>query len=246
MTKAVIRTEADVLLEVKNLNAGYGFLQILRDVSISIDEGEFVCLLGPNGAGKSTTMKSISGLVSPMSGQIVFRGEDIAGLAGNKVCRKGISYISEEMNLFVNMSVHENLMMGAYTIKDKAFIKKQMEFIYSLFPRLEERRNQLAGTMSGGERKMLGIARGLMPDPKLLLVDEPSFGLAPNLTHDVFLALQKLNEGGLTLLVVEQNVTKTLKFAKRGYVLEHGRIELTNSSDGLASDPHVRKVFLGV
>jgi branched-chain amino acid transport system ATP-binding protein len=167
-------------------------------------------------------------------------------LSGNRVCQKGISYISEEMNLFVNMSVHENLLMGAYTVKDKSYVKKRIGFVYELFPRLEERRNQLAGTMSGGERKMLGIARGLMPGPKLVLVDEPSFGLAPNLTQDVFAALTRLNEDGLTILVVEQNVTKVLQFTQRGYVLEQGRIELEGISQDLADDPHVRKVFLGV
>ncbi len=235
-----------MLLEVTNLNAGYGFLQILRDVCLKVDEGEYVCLIGPNGAGKSTTLKTISGLVSPLSGEVKFRGENVAGMPGNKVCRKGISYISEEMNLFVNMSVHENLLMGAYTIKDKKVIRDRLDIVYELFPRLEERRNQLAGTMSGGERKMLGIGRGLMPDPKLLLVDEPSFGLAPNLTDGVFAALSRLNKDGLTILVVEQNVIKTLQFTSRGYVLENGRVELEGASSNLAEDPHVRKVFLGV
>jgi branched-chain amino acid transport system ATP-binding protein len=211
-----------------------------------VEEGEYVCLIGPNGAGKSTTLKTISGLISPLSGEIIFQDEDISGLAGNKVCRKGISYISEEMNLFVNMSVHENLLMGAYTLNDKKVIKDRLDIVYGLFPRLEERRNQLAGTMSGGERKMLGIGRGLMPNPKLLLVDEPSFGLAPNLTDGVFAALTKLNQDGLTILVVEQNVTKTLQFTSRGYVLENGQIDLEGASNKLADDPHVRKVLLGV
>jgi ABC-type branched-subunit amino acid transport system ATPase component len=235
-----------LLLEVTNLNAGYGFLQILRDVSLKVEEGEYVCLIGPNGAGKSTTLKTISGLISPISGGVNFQDEDIAGMTGNKVCRKGISYISEEMNLFVNMSVHENLLMGAFTIRDKSLIRKRLDIVYELFPRLEERRHQLAGTMSGGERKMLGIGRGLMPDPKLLLVDEPSFGLAPNLTDGVFAALTRLNKDGLTILVVEQNVHKTLQFTSRGYVLENGSIELEGASSDLADDPHVRKVFLGV
>jgi ABC-type branched-subunit amino acid transport system ATPase component len=174
-----------MLLEVKNLNAGYGFLQILRDVSLDVDTGEYVCLVGPNGAGKSTTLKTIAGLVAPMSGEILFDGENIAGLPGNQVARRGISLVSEAMNLFVNMTVQENLAMGAYTIKDKKVQKDRLGFVYDLFPRLVERRNQLAGTMSGGERKMLAIGRGLMPNPKLLLVDEPSFGLAPLLTENV-------------------------------------------------------------
>lgn len=235
-----------MLLEVKNLNAGYGFLQILRNVSLTVDNGEYVCLVGPNGAGKSTTLKTIAGLLTPMSGEILFDGESIAGLPGNKVTRKGISFVSEEMNLFVNMTVQENLAMGAYTIKDKKVQKDRLDFIFDLFPRLRERSHQLAGTMSGGERKMLAIGRGLMPNPKLLLVDEPSFGLAPQLTASVFQSLDTLVRQGLTIMLVEQNVTKTLAVTHRGYVLENGRIELSGKSSDLACDAHVRKVFLGV
>ncbi len=235
-----------MLLEVKNLNAGYGFLQILRDVSLTVDNGEYVCLVGPNGAGKSTTLKTIAGLLAPMSGEILFNGENITGLPGNQVARRGISLVSEAMNLFVNMTVQENLYMGAYTIKDKKMQKDRLDFVYDLFPRLVERRNQLAGTMSGGERKMLAIGRGLMPNPKLLLVDEPSFGLAPLLTENVFASLDTLVSQGVTIMLVEQNVTKTLSVTHRGYVLENGRIELTGKSGDLACDAHVRKVFLGV
>jgi branched-chain amino acid transport system ATP-binding protein len=235
-----------MLLEVKNLNAGYGFLQILRDVSLTVDNGEYVCLVGPNGAGKSTTLKTIAGLLAPMSGEFLFNGENIAGLPGNQVARRGISLVSEAMNLFVNMTVQENLYMGAYTIKDKKMQKDRIDFVYDLFPRLVERRNQLAGTMSGGERKMLAIGRGLMPNPKLLLVDEPSFGLAPLLTENVFASLDTLVSQGVTIMLVEQNVTKTLSVTHRGYVLENGRIELSGKSDDLACDAHVRKVFLGV
>ena len=235
-----------MLLEVKNLDAGYGFLQILRKVSLNIDEGEYVCLVGPNGAGKSTTLKSIAGLIKPKGGEILFRGENIGGLPGNKVARKGISYVSEAMNLFTNMSVQENLYMGAYIVRDNKIRQESLDFIYELFPRLAERRNQLAGTMSGGERKMLAIGRGMMSNPTLLLVDEPSFGLAPQLTENVFASLDTLKENGTTILIVEQNVTKTLSVSDRGYVLENGRIELEGQSSDLAGDPHVRKVFLGV
>ena len=235
-----------MLLEVKNLDAGYGFLQILRDVSLNVDQGEYVCLVGPNGAGKSTTLKTIAGLLKPMNGEILFKGEPIGGLPGNQVARKGISFVSEEMNLFVNMTVQENLAMGAYTITDKQKQKDRLAFVYDLFPRLVERRNQLAGTMSGGERKMLAIGRGLMSDPTLLLVDEPSFGLAPLLTENVFQSLDTLIKQGMTIMLVEQNVTKTLAVTDRGYVLENGRIELQGKSDDLACDAHVRKVFLGV
>ncbi len=235
-----------MLLEVNNLNAGYGFLQILRDVSIDIDVGEYVCIVGPNGAGKSTTMKTIAGLIKPMSGRILFKGEPIDGIGGHRVTRKGIAFVSEEMNLFTNMSVQENLFMGAYVLDDKALIRRRLGFIYELFPRLAERKGQLAGTMSGGERKMLAIGRGLMSDPSLLMVDEPSFGLAPQLTASVFASLDTLIKGGLTILLVEQNVTKTLSVTHRGYVLENGRVGLAGKSADLLCDPHVRKVFLGV
>ncbi|MEJ2589391.1 MAG: ABC transporter ATP-binding protein, partial [Deltaproteobacteria bacterium] len=227
-------------------NAGYGFLQILRDVSLKIDKAEYVSLIGPNGAGKSTTLKTIAGIVKPMSGQILYQGEDIGGRSGNKVARLGISFISEEMNLFTNMTVQENMMMGAYSIREKSAKNRLLKFAYDLFPRLEERRNQLAGTLSGGERKMLGIGRALMADPNLLLVDEPSFGLAPQLTDQVFESLDTLRKEGKTILVVEQNVTKTLSVTDRGYVLENGRIELEGPSEELAGNAHVRKVFLGV
>jgi len=235
-----------MLLEVKELNAGHGFLQILWDVSLQIDEGEYVCLVGPNGAGKSTTLKTIAGLIKPIRGEILFKGEPIGGLGGHKVAQRGIAYVSEEMNLFTNMSVQENLFMGAYTIRDRSLQNERLAFVYDLFPRLAERRGQLAGTMSGGERKMLAIARGLMSNPSLLLVDEPSFGLAPLLTANVFNSLATLHKSGVTILLVEQNVTKTLAVTERGYVLENGRIELKGASAELACDPHVRKVFLGV
>ena len=235
-----------MLLEVKNLNAGYGFLQILRDISLTVDQGEYVALVGPNGAGKSTTLKTIAGLLRPMSGEIRFKGESISGLPGNKVARKGIAYVSEAMNLFVNMTVQENLFMGAYTLSDKKLRKDRLDFVYGLFPRLVERKNQLAGTMSGGERKMLAIGRGLMSNPELLLVDEPSFGLAPQLTESVFESLNALKKRGVTIMLVEQNVTKTLAVTDRGYVIENGRIELEGPSKDLACNAHVRKVFLGV
>lgn len=235
-----------MLLEVKNLDAGYGFLQILWDVSIQVEKGEYVCLVGPNGAGKSTILKTIAGHLKPKKGEIRFQGESIGGLQGNKVARKGIAYVSEAMNLFVNMTVEENLLMGAYLIQDKKVKAETLEYVYGLFPRLVERKKQLAGTMSGGERKMLAIGRGLMLNPTLLIVDEPSFGLAPLVTELVFDSLDTLKKKGLTILLVEQNVTKTLAVTDRGYVLEHGRIELKGESSKLASDPHVRKVFLGV
>ena len=235
-----------MLLEIKNLDAGYGYLQILRKVSLNIEKGEYVCIVGPNGAGKSTTMKTIAGLISPMNGSIVFNGEDITGLDASKITKKGISFVSEEMNLFVNMTVRENLYMGAYIIKDKKIQNERLDFVFDLFPRLEERKDQLAGTMSGGERKMLAIGRGMMSDPLLLLVDEPSFGLAPQLTANVFESLDVLKNRGVTIMLVEQNVTKTLSVTDRGYILENGKIGMDGKSCDLADDPYVRKVFLGI
>ena len=235
-----------MLLELKNLDSGYGFLQVLWNVSLQVEAGEYVCLIGPNGAGKSTTLKTIAGLLAPKKGDIVFKEKPIGGLLANRVCEMGIGFISEETNLFTAMTVRENLAMGAYTVRDKKKIKGNLEFVLNLFPRLRERQKQLAGTMSGGERKMLAIARGMMATPDLLLVDEPSLGLAPQLTVDVFRALDVLKKNGVTLLLVEQNATKTLQVTDRGYILEKGRIALQGRSSDLSQNDHVRKVFLGV
>jgi branched-chain amino acid transport system ATP-binding protein len=181
-----------------------------------------------------------------MSGSVIFNGEDITGLSGSAVAKKGISFVSEEMNLFVNMTVQENLYMGAYTIKEKHLKHERLDFVFELFPRLAERRRQLAGTMSGGERKMLAIGRGMMSNPSLMLVDEPSFGLAPQLTTSVFASLDVLIKNGVTILLVEQNVTKTLAVTGRGYVLENGKVGLEGNSADLAENSYVKKVFLGV
>ncbi len=235
-----------MLLQVKKLDAGYGYLQILRKVSLNVDKGEYVCIVGPNGAGKSTAMKTIAGLIPPMGGTIIFNGEDITGLSAYQITQRGIAFVSEEMNLFVNMSVQENLLMGAYIIRDKNVQKKRLNFVFDLFPRLAERKKQLAGTMSGGERKMLAIGRGMMSDPKLMLVDEPSFGLAPQLTANVFSSLEVLRENGVTIMLVEQNVTTTLSVTDRGYVLENGKVGLEGKSADLLNDVYVKKVFLGV
>ncbi|MFW6068252.1 MAG: ABC transporter ATP-binding protein [Chloroflexota bacterium] len=234
------------MLEIKNLDAGYGFLQVLWDVSISVHEGEFVALIGPNGAGKSTTLKTVAGLVPPKKGEIVFRGQSLDTVPAHKICHMGVSFVSESLNLFTNMSIHENLLLGAYTIEDEDKQQENLEYVFSLFPRLEARRNQLAGTLSGGERKMLAIGRGIMSGPSLLLVDEPSLGLAPKLTLDVFHALQELRESGVTILLVEQNVNTTLRLTDRAYVLEQGEIVLEGPSLELLENEHVRKAFLGV
>lgn len=234
------------MLEIKKLDAGYGFLQVLWDVTIKVEEGEYVCLIGPNGAGKSTTLRAICGRVVPKKGDILFKGESIGGLPGDRVCRKGISYISEELNLFTRMTVKENLEMGAYTLADKKILKNSLDFVYDLFPQLKGRANQLAGTMSGGERKMLAIARGMMSSPSLLLIDEPSLGLAPMMARDVFKALDTLKQNGVTILLVEQNVIKSLNVTDRGYVIEKGKIVLEGRSSELAQNDHINKVFVGV
>ncbi len=234
------------MIELKNINTSYDFLQILWDVSLQVDDGEFVALVGPNGAGKTTTLRTIIGLLTPTSGEVLFKGQPIAGRPAHLASRMGISYISEGLNLFTAMSVRENLLLGAYAINDKEKELETLEFVYSLFPRLQEREKQLAGTMSGGERKMLAIARGLMSNPELLLVDEPSLGLAPHLTHDVFRALLELSERGVTILLVEQNVNATLEITDRAYVLEHGRIAMEGPSAEMKTNEHVRSAYLGL
>ena len=229
------------MLEIKNLDAGYGFLQVLWDVSLNVEEGEFVALIGPNGAGKS-----VAGLLPPKKGDIYFRGQPLSAVPAHEVCHMGISFVSESLNLFTNMSIYENLLLGAYTIEDEKQKQENLDFVFGLFPRLEARRNQLAGTLSGGERKMLAIRRGIMSGPSMLLVDEPSLGLAPKLTLDVFHALQTLRKNGVTILLVEQNVNTTLRMTDRAYVLEQGQIALQGASAELLKNEHVRKAFLGI
>lgn len=234
------------MLELKNLNAGYDFLQVLWDVSLHVEQGEFIALVGPNGAGKSTTLRSIAGLISPKSGDILFKGESINKYKAHQVSRMGISYVSEQLNLFTDMSVRENLLLGAYAVPDQEQQLKTLAFIFELFPRLEERKKQLAGTMSGGERKMLAIARGMMSNPELMLVDEPSLGLQPNLVKDVFRALMLLRDQGVTILLVEQNVNTTLEITDRAYILEQGRIVMEGPSREVKENDHVRNAYLGI
>jgi branched-chain amino acid transport system ATP-binding protein len=234
------------LLQVKNLDASYGFLQVLWDVSLEVQEGEFIGLIGPNGAGKSTTLKSIAGLVAPKNGEILFEGKSIGGMSAHQAPWMGISYISEALNLFTDMSVRENLLLGAYAVRERETQLETLEFVYGLFPRLKEREDQLAGTMSGGERKMLAIARGMMATPRLLLVDEPSLGLAPHLVTDVFNSLQRLQEAGVTILMVEQRVDATLEISDRAYILENGRIAMEGRSHELLGNEHVKNAYLGI
>jgi branched-chain amino acid transport system ATP-binding protein len=234
------------VLDVINVEAGYDLLQVLWDVSLHVDEGEFVALLGPNGAGKTTTLRTIAGYIKPLAGDITFRSQAIGGAPAHAVSRLGLGYVSESLNLFPAMSVRENLQVGANSIRDKARIASTMDLVFQLFPRLLERRDQLAGTLSGGERKMLAIGRGLMSGPSLLLVDEPSLGLAPMATLATFEALKALRERGVTILLVEQNVNTTLRLVDRAYVLEQGRIVLEGTGEELLSNPHVQTAYLGI
>jgi len=234
------------LLDLKDLDASYGFLQVLWGVSLTVGEGEFIGLIGPNGAGKTTAMRTIAGLLTPMDGEVVFKGRRMNAVPAHRTTKMGISYISESLNLFVDMSVRENLLMGAYIVRDRNRQLETLEFVYKLFPRLKERERQLAGTMSGGERKMLAIARGMMSNPELLLVDEPSLGLAPHLVTDVFHSLQTLQEAGVTILLVEQRVHATLKITDRAYVLEQGRIAMEGPSSELMTNRHVKSAYLGI
>ncbi|MFN8631993.1 MAG: ABC transporter ATP-binding protein [Chloroflexota bacterium] len=234
------------MLKLTNVEAGYDLLQVLWGVDLHIEEGEFVAILGPNGAGKTTTLRTIAGFVPPIRGSITFQGKELSGVLPHRVSRIGIGYVSESLNLFPSMSVYENLLVGAYTVKDKAKAKSTMDTVFELFPRLLERRDQLAGTLSGGERKMLAIGRGLMPAPSLLLVDEPSLGLAPMPTLATFEALKTLRDRGMTILLVEQNVNTTLRIVDRAYVLEQGRVVLEGTGEELLSNTHVQEAYLGI
>jgi branched-chain amino acid transport system ATP-binding protein len=234
------------LLEVENLQSGYGPLQVLWDVSLEVRDGEFVAFLGPNGAGKTTTLRTISGLIRPRAGEVRFMGKPIGGQPAYQISKMGVSYLTEDLNLFRKMSVRENLILGAYSVQDKKKIRDSLEYVLDLFPVLKERQNQRAGTLSGGERKMLALGRGLMSDPKILLVDEPSLGLAPKLVRSVFEALQELNRRGITILLVEQNVSTSLHVTDRGYVIEQGRIVLQGASVDLLRNRHVKEAYLSV
>jgi branched-chain amino acid transport system ATP-binding protein len=234
------------VLQLTGVEAGYDLLQVLWGVDLHVEEGEFVALLGPNGAGKSTTLRTIAGFVKPISGSIDFRGQSLVGVPPNKVSTVGLGYVSESLNLFPAMSVYENLLVGGHTIRDKAEIKHTIDLVFELFPRLFERRDQLAGTLSGGERKMLAISRGLMPSPSMLLVDEPSLGLAPMATLTAFEALKALRQRGVTILLVEQNVNTTLRLVDRAYVLEQGKIVLEGTGAELLGNTHVQEAYLGI
>lgn len=234
------------MLEVSNLAAGYGQLQVLWDVSLKVGQGEVVAILGSNGAGKTTTLKAIMNMIPIKSGDVTFEEKDIKGLPVYAMTKLGLAFVPEERNLFQAMTVRENLLLGAYIIKDRIKAQENMEYVLKLFPRLAERRNQYAGTMSGGERQMLAIARGLMSNPKVVILDEPSMGLDPKNVVLVFETIKKLQKEKVTVLIVEQNVNTTLKVADRAYVMEQGRVVMEGGADELARDNHVKKLYLGV
>ena len=232
------------MLSVENLEAGYGDVQVLWGVSLRVEKGEIVALLGSNGAGKTTTLKAISGLLKPKSGKIAFDGVEITGKPPHEVVRLGISLVPEGRRLFPKMTVYENLRMGAYLVSGD--VSDRLETVYSLFPILKERRNQLAGTLSGGEQQMLAIARGLMSSPRLLMLDEPSLGLAPKIVQEVLRAVNQIRDEGVTVLLVEQNVQQALSIADRGYVIETGRIVLEGTGRELLENEHVKTAYLGL
>ena len=233
------------LLEVENIHSYYGNIHALRGVSLSVEEGEVVTLIGSNGAGKTTTLRSIHGILTPREGRIVFRGEEIQGVPAHDMIGKGISQSPEGRRIFHRMTVTENLEMGAYHRNDRTEIQEDMTRVFDLFPRLKERVKQEAGTMSGGEQQMLAIGRSLMGRPRLLLLDEPSMGLAPVLVERIFQVIEEINKQGTTILLVEQNANVALEIATRGYVLETGAIVNAAPAEKLREDPKVREAYLG-
>ena len=235
-----------MLLKIKGLEASYGELKVLWGINLEVSKGEIAALVGPNGAGKTTLLRTIVGIVKEDRGDIVFEGRRINDLPPYERVKLGISLVPEGGELFPYMTVQENLDIGAYLPEGRRKYHENLEFVFTLFPRLKERRNQLAGTLSGGERQMLAIGRALMSSPKILMFDEPSLGLAPNLALNVLKTIQELNKEGYTILLVEQNVRLALKISSRGYVIENGRIVLEGSSEELLNDPHVKKAYLGL
>jgi branched-chain amino acid transport system ATP-binding protein len=232
------------LLEIENLDVRYGQIQALKGVSLQVGEGEIVTLLGANGAGKTTLMRTISGLLRPRAGHLRYRGEDIARVGADRIVRLGISHAPEGRRVFPTLTVAENLMLGGYT-RPTAEAAQSLKQVLTMFPRLDERSRQFAGTLSGGEQQMLAIGRALMAKPKLLLLDEPSLGLAPIIVRDIFRALRQIRQQGMTLLLVEQNARMALKLADRGYVMETGRIALAASARELLESPEVQATYLG-
>lgn len=234
------------MLEVNDIHTYYGNIHALKGVSITVEENEIVTLIGGNGAGKTTTLRTISGLLQPRSGEVIFEGEKISATPAHELVYKGITMVPEGRGIFARLSVYENLDMGAYSQADRSHFSSDLERVFQLFPRLKERRNQVAGTLSGGEQQMLATARALMARPRLMLMDEPSMGLAPILVESVFETITEINKTGTTILLVEQNATVALAIADRGYVLQTGEIVLKDSAENLRKNEMVQKAYLGI
>jgi branched-chain amino acid transport system ATP-binding protein len=234
------------MLEVQDIHTYYGNIHALKGISITVEEGEIVTLIGANGAGKTTTLWTISGLIEPRQGKVFLEGEDLADYKAHDIVYKGVAMVPEGRRVFSKLTVSENLDMGAYHRSDRAAIEEDRERVFTLFPRLEERRSQVAGTLSGGEQQMLATARALMARPRLMLLDEPSMGLAPVLVENVFDTIQEINRDGTTILLVEQNAHMALQIAGRGYVLQTGEIVLSDTADGLRQNSMVQKAYLGM
>lgn len=234
------------MLELRNVNTFYGNIQALRDVSLHIDDGEIVTLIGANGAGKSTTLMTICGINKPRSGEILFNNKQIQNLAPHEIVHLGISQVPEGRLIFPDLSVMENLELGAFLRKDQAGIRKDLNHVFELFPILAQRRKQTGGTLSGGEQQMLAISRAIMAKPKLLLLDEPSLGLAPIIIQQIFAIIERINNSGTTIFLVEQNANQALRIADRGYVMENGHIVMADKANALLEDPKMRSAYLGM
>lgn len=232
------------MLKVENVNVHYGVINAIKDVSFEVNEGEIVALIGANGAGKTSIMNTLTGIVTASSGTITFLGENITRVPSHKIVAKGLTQVPEGRRIFAQMTVEENLQMGAYLRKDKN-ISNDFKMVYDKFPRLKERKNQLAGTLSGGEQQMLAMGRALMSNPKLLLMDEPSMGLSPILVNEIFDIIKEINKDGVTVLLVEQNANKALSIAHRAYVLETGKITISGDAQDVLNNPKVREAYLG-
>lgn len=235
------------MLEVSGINVTYGESQVLFDVDLHVDEGEFVAMIGPNGAGKSTLFRTISGSLNPRSGDILYKGESIVGQDPHEISRMGLNHVPQDKSLFTELTIIDNLRVGSYMEEARKQREENLKLVFDIFPRLEERRNQIAGTLSGGERRMLAIAKGLMSDPDLLMLDEPSAGLAPNLVEAVFKRIEQIpEETGTTIFLVEQRVVESLEIAERAYVLEHGHVELSGPTTELIVNPDIQESYLGI
>ena len=236
---------SEMLLKVEDLNVYYGMIRALKGISFHVNEGEIVSLIGANGAGKTTTLHTITGLIHPKKGKVFYKGEDITQIPAHKIVYKGMVHVPEGRRIFQNLTVYDNLLLGAYSRKDKAEIARNMELVFTQFPRLAERRTQLAGTLSGGEQQMLAMGRALLSAPSLIVLDEPSTGLSPLLVGEVFEIIKTFREAGKTVLLVEQNAKKAMEISDRAYVLENGEITMEGDAKELAADDRVRKAYLG-